>query len=141
MRSLIIDDNEEFAEMLKIVLEPYMAVDYAPNGTEGVKQFCSALKADLPYEVIFLDLQMPMRDGLETVRSIRSIESRLMMGGALGTKILVVTGHPGTHIAAKAMLAGCVGVVAKTAGPRAILQKLSDLSLIDVEEAPEVPQG
>ncbi len=131
MRALIVDDNAEFAEMLKLTLGPYMEADYVPNGTEGVKAFCAALKLDQPYGVILLDLQMPMRDGLDTVRYIRSIENRLMISGPLSTKIIVVTGFPEKAMAARAMLAGCEAVVAKSAGPAAILEKLNELGLME----------
>ncbi len=65
---LIIDDN---AKLLADALPMYgYEVDVAPNGKEGVK----FLVKNKNYDIILLDVIMPVMDGWETLRLIRQQE-------------------------------------------------------------------
>jgi CheY-like chemotaxis protein len=49
------------------------AVDEAPSGAEAVEMVRRASEAGNPYEIVFLDWQMPGLDGIETGKRIRTI--------------------------------------------------------------------
>jgi len=69
-RLLLVEDNEINQEIAKAILEDVgFAVDIANNGKEAIEAFNS--KA---YDLIFMDIRMPVMDGIESTREIRQIE-------------------------------------------------------------------
>ena len=64
---LIVEDNEEVKAYLKELLEPLYCVELAANGLEGYKK-----AAELKPDLIISDVMMPVMDGFEFCRKIRS---------------------------------------------------------------------
>ncbi len=75
---LVVDDelfNRRLAlQQLKQGLHPPSA-DIADNGQEAVTQWQAAIRADTPYDVIIMDVMMPIMNGLEATQAIRAYES------------------------------------------------------------------
>ncbi len=71
-RVLVIDDNENARLVLGDLLEQMgFAVDLASEGETGLSQVAEADRRGSPYEIIFLDWQMPVMDGLEVARRLQ----------------------------------------------------------------------
>ncbi|MDD4493520.1 MAG: response regulator transcription factor [Eubacteriales bacterium] len=67
MRLLIIEDEEKLAKMLSQGLKPYgYAVDMAFDGAGGEQR-----AAEVDYDAILLDLNLPDRDGLQVCSNLR----------------------------------------------------------------------
>ena len=103
VRVLIADDHRLFAESLMTVLSEDERVDVvgiADNGEEAVD-----LAAELQPDVILMDLQMPVMDGLEATRRIRAT--------GLPTQILLLTGAEVPRGADDAAAAGATAYLRK----------------------------
>lgn len=68
---LIIDDNSPArAVLLSMLRSMTLIADEAASGEEGVEMVDKAAKLGQPYEVVFIDWQMPGLDGIETGKRI-----------------------------------------------------------------------
>ncbi|KAJ5712355.1 hypothetical protein N7493_008823 [Penicillium malachiteum] len=107
--TLIVDDNNINLRIMEMYCKkrglPYLS---AKNGLQAVEMFTqrqspSTANNDPPIEMILMDLQMPLCDGIEATRQIRTLEQQNNWGRAL---ILVMTGQDTAMDRAAAQEAG-----------------------------------
>jgi len=73
-RVLVIDDNAQAREVLSSMLTSMsFVVHEAPSGQEGIELVRLAANRREPYEIVFVDWQMPGLDGIETGKRIRAL--------------------------------------------------------------------
>ena len=72
-RVLLIDDEVDYTEPIRFWLQSkgYLVTD-APSGQEGIEIIKQGLA-----DIVFLDLKMPVMDGIETLKRIRKINKDL----------------------------------------------------------------
>lgn len=94
---LIIEDNEEIRALLRELLEGEgLVVRTAAHGAEGLERLQAANETP---RLILLDLMMPVMDGWEFLKSIRTAESPLdqvpvVLISAIGPEAVETTAYP-----------------------------------------------
>ena len=88
-RALVIDDNSSARTVLSSLLgNMSMAADEAPSGREGIEMVHQAAARGEPYDIVYIDWQMPTLDGIETSKQIMALENvptpRLVMVTSYG---------------------------------------------------------
>jgi two-component system, chemotaxis family, chemotaxis protein CheY len=87
-RVLLVDDSPVIHIMLRKVLEKnhFEVCGDAKNGREGVEMF-----KQLSPDIIFMDITMPIMDGLDAAREIKKINKdvRIIMLSAMGDDEIV----------------------------------------------------
>ncbi|HEU5048091.1 MAG TPA: response regulator [Rickettsiales bacterium] len=72
VHALLVDDQPVNRQLMKIILEKIKCnVDLAEDGIEAVEK-----AKETPYDIIFMDCQMPRMDGYEATREIRKFEAQ-----------------------------------------------------------------
>ncbi|GAM09778.1 hybrid signal transduction histidine kinase G [Geobacter sp. OR-1] len=74
MKALIVDDCQLTREMLGFAIQAEAEIDYAVNGEEAITLVSQAIAKGAYYDLICLDITMPVMGGLEALRKIRDLE-------------------------------------------------------------------
>ena len=115
-RILIVEDQEDNRIILRRLLSKagYDLIE-AMNGEDGV-----ALALSMRPDLILMDIQLPVMDGYEATRRIKSnVELKSI-------PVIAVTSYALSGDEAKARAAGCDAYVAKPFSPRQLLAKVRE---------------
>jgi two-component system chemotaxis response regulator CheY len=93
MKSLVVDDDFTHRLLLQRFLSSTGEVHIAANGREAVTAVHEAIKAGQPYDLVCLDIQMPLLDGHHALEEIREIEQELHMPTSKHVKVVMTTAH------------------------------------------------
>ncbi len=116
-RVLLVEDNELNQEVALRFLEKTGAVvTVANNGAEAVERVAGHL-----YDVVLMDLQMPVMDGFEATRKIRESE-----GGSRRLPIIALSAAVMENERHRALESGMDAHIAKPIDPEALYRRLSD---------------
>ncbi len=74
MRALVAEDDITSRMVLVKILSEYCQCDTAENGQEAIDTFENALEQNQPFDLIFMDIMMPVMDGQSAMKRIREIE-------------------------------------------------------------------
>lgn len=135
MKTLIVDDEFINREVMKKILEPFGICDLAENGQEAVQSFKQALHAKEPYDLVLLDMRMPVMNGMDALNEIRQAENTMKSGGLLTKShkafVIIVTIVDNPIEFKKAYFEGkCNGFINKPVDPDVLLERLKRHKLI-----------
>jgi len=101
VKCLIAEDHLLSRRILKELLSPQFDCDIAVNGQEAIDSFKLAHEAKRPYDVIFMDIMMPVVDGMEALQCIRAMERKMDIPHNLGVKVVMTTALDDPHTVVK----------------------------------------
>jgi CheY-like chemotaxis protein len=99
-RVLLAEDGLDNQRLVRALLRPLQVeLVLVENGAQAVDQALAALDGDHPFEVVLMDMQMPVMDGYEATRRLRA-------QGYLGP-IVALTAHAMSSDRSRCLEAGC----------------------------------
>ena len=111
-RLLLVEDNELNQEIAQFLLtEAGAVVEIAWNGKEAVESVRAAHSKGEKYDVILMDIMMPVMNGYEATREIRRIEQESAQ--EIHTPVIAMTANAFAEDAARCREAGMDAHVAK----------------------------
>ena len=121
VRILVAEDNANNRKIVGMILELIGAeVTYAEDG----QQACDAFARE-SFDLILMDLQMPVLDGLSATRTIREMERS---SGDAPIPIIVLSANAMTHQVEESLQAGADAHMPKPIDAAALLAKIYELS-------------
>lgn len=105
---LLVEDNELNSEIAVEILKEYgFRVDTAENGVEAVERIRNSAPGE--YDLVLMDVQMPVMNGYEATHQIRSLDNPELAG----ITILAMTANAFDEDRKKALEAGMNGFLSK----------------------------
>ena len=128
LRVLLAEDHPVNQRVVQLILEPHGAeVTVVENGALAVEAFATGR-----YDVVLMDMQMPVMDGLAATRAIRDLE----MGSAAGrTPIIMLSANAMNRHRQEALLAGADLHVAKPITAAALIEGIDRVTSVETRRA------
>ena len=115
MRLLVVEDDFSLANLLvRALKEETYAVDHAADGQEA-----EWLAFENPYDVIMLDIMLPIKDGLTVLKNIRA--------GGVATPVLILTAKDATEDIVKGLDEGADDYITKPFNLEELLARVRTL--------------
>ena len=119
---LLAEDNELNREIAEEILKEYgFVIDTAENGAEAVEKLTASRPGD--YDLVLMDIQMPILNGYEATRLIRELEEPALSG----IPILAMTANAFDEDRKAAEECGMNGFLAKPIDIEEVIQTLKNV--------------
>ncbi|MBU6374254.1 MAG: PAS domain-containing protein [Alphaproteobacteria bacterium] len=126
MRALLAEDHPTNQRVMELMLAPLgIAVTVTSNGAEAVEAFEAQ-----SFDIVLMDMQMPVMDGLSATRAIRDIEAREQRPA---TPIVMLSANALREHEDQSRAAGCDLHVAKPVTPDRLFVALAAAATVRAE--------
>jgi two-component system chemotaxis response regulator CheY len=130
MRILIAEDDFASRRVILKFLSVYGECDVTVDGMEAIDAFMMALDEGEPYDLICLDIMMPIMDGYQALKNIRDIEKERNIPEDKRVKVIMTTALNEEKNVKKAFELGCTVYCAKPIDMDKLKGTLEKLELI-----------
>ena len=119
MRILVAEDNDINWEIISTLLEMHgIASERAENGRAALERMAVAKKGE--FQLVFMDIQMPVMNGLDATRAIRALDHPW----AAGIPIIAMTADAFSENVAECLAAGMNGHIPKPIDMKLVLKEI-----------------
>lgn len=126
---LVVDDSESYRLLVRHYLKDMpFHIDEAYDGKEAVELF-----AEGRYDIILMDIIMPVMDGVEAITAIRSLEATQ---GIAPTPILSLSSEYAVATGVKCLQAGANRILIKPVSRRGLVATVCEMLGVDPESVP-----
>lgn len=130
MKVLIVEDDYASRKFMMNYMKDYGSCDVTVDGMEAVDAFMMALEEDEPYDLICLDVMMPVMDGYQVLSTIRNLEKQKGITEDKCVKVIMMTALNEQKHVKKAFEMGCTVYCAKPIDLDKLLQVMKKLKLV-----------
>lgn len=131
MRILIAEDDFASRKLMLKFLSEYGECDVTVDGMEAVDAYMMAYDDGNPYDLICLDVMMPIMDGYQALKAIRDLEKEKGVAAPNMVKIIMTTALNEERNVKKAFEMGCTVYSAKPIDLDKFKKVLRKLELIE----------
>ncbi len=114
IRVVLVDDHKIVRAGLAQFIADHDDLTVAAEAASGDEVI--RLVREQPYDVIVLDISMPDKNGIDTLRVLKQIRPEL--------HVLILSGYPETHYAVNMLRAGASGYICKDAPPEEVIRAI-----------------
>ncbi|MCI9539793.1 MAG: response regulator [Lachnospiraceae bacterium] len=130
MKILLAEDDFATRKFMLKFLEKYGEVDVTVDGMEAVDAFLMSLEDEEPYDLVCLDVMMPVMDGYQALMGIRNIEKQRNIAQEDMVKVIMTTALNDERNVKKAFELGCTVYSGKPLNVDKFEEVLTKLGLI-----------
>ena len=91
MKILLAEDDFATRKFMASFLSKYGECDITVDGMEAVDAFMMALEDGEPYDLVCLDIMMPVMDGYQALMGIRNLEKQRNVPEDKAVKVIMTT--------------------------------------------------
>ena len=130
MKILLAEDDFVTRKFMVNFLSKYGECDVTVDGMEAVDAFMMALEDEEPYDLVCLDIMMPVMDGYQALVSIRKLEKDKNIPEEKAVKVIMTTALSEERNVKLAFELGCTIYSGKPINQDRFEQALKKLELI-----------
>lgn len=132
MRVLVVEDDVTSRMILIKILSEYFECESAENGLQAVDMFREALENNKPYDLVFMDIMMPVMDGQSALKAMREIEKDMNVAIGDEAKAIMTTALSDTKNVTDAFFQGQADAyISKPISKKNVLETLQQVKLLD----------
>ncbi|ACL02579.1 putative signal transduction protein [Desulfatibacillum aliphaticivorans] len=133
LKTLVVDDEEVSRLKLSAILEEVGECAVVGSGPEAIEAVRKALNNGSHFDLITMDVSMPLMDGIETVFEIRRLEQDAPLDSTSKSKIMMITANNDRDCLITCVQAGCNDYLIKPFDPEKVFHRLRNLKLLSGE--------
>lgn len=131
MKTLIVEDDFLARSLLSTLLSEYGVCHVAVNGREALDAIERAFDENDRYDLVCLDIMMPVLDGQEALLELRKMEAVRGIRGLDTTKVIMITAIDDSKNIMKAFRQGqCEAYLTKPLDRIKLMSHVKELGLI-----------
>lgn len=131
LRILIVEDEFLSRNLLASLVAEYGQCDVAVDGEEAVRAVKLAYESKGRYDLILLDIMLPLKDGQEVLRDIRAYEKSLGLLGNDCAKVIMTTALSDARNVMEAFKSQCEAYIPKPYSKAKIDEQIKALDFGD----------
>ena len=131
MRILLAEDDYVTRKAMDSFLSKYGECDVTVDGSEAVDAFMLALEEEDPYDLVCLDIMMPVMDGYQALMAIRNLEKERNIPKEKQSKVIMTTALNDEKNVKMAFELGCTIYSGKPIDQKRFEQALKKLGLVE----------
>ena len=129
MKILIVEDDYSSLQLLSRYLKDQGQTVIAEDGEKAVVAFLEARDSRAPFDLICLDIMLPLLNGQKVLKKIRSLEEEVGVLGLAGCKVIMMTALRDADNVMEAFRSQCEAYLAKPISKERLYREIQSLGL------------